>query len=167
VTAPARRFPVTALAACLLGLAVSPIAFIAVGAVGQAPPLFRATFLPAFALGCGFLLWRYLSRPQEGPVWPTTSLLVAEGLAWIAVLAFLYWTSQVNLLRGFERVGAACTAFLVASVLCLPIVLLRRTALERRLSGLPGGLALTLLLVMLAAASAVMAVYLRSPPEFI
>lgn len=167
MNAPARRFPVSALAACLLGLAICPLAFIAMGALAQFPPLFTALFLPPFLLGAGFLLWRYVSRSPDPPA-RRLPLLVLEGLGWIAVVVFLYFVSGFTLLTTAERVGLASTAFLTASVLCLPVVLLRRgTALERRLSPLPDAAAIALLLLVLVASAAATVSYLTTPAKFI
>jgi hypothetical protein len=160
------RFAVAALAACLLGLALCPVGFIAMGALSQFPPLFSAVMLPPFLLGCCFLLWRYLSRPAEPPT-RRIALLLAEVPSWIAVAVFLFFVSGFTLLTTFERLGIVSTAFLAASVVCLPVVLLRRTALERRLADLPGALVLAVLLLLLAGASAATVAYLRTPPAFI
>jgi hypothetical protein len=121
--------------------------------------------LPPFLLGGGFLLWRYLSRPPDPPV-RRIPLLLIEGASWMAVGAFLFFVSGISLMTAFERVGAVCTAFLVASALCLPLVLRRRTTLERRLHRLPGAVTITLLLAVLATSS-VAVCYLRAPPAFI
>lgn len=159
----ARRLPALGLSACVLGLALSPVPFIAVGALSHFAPLFTVVTGTPLALGCAFLLWRYLGRPA-GPSARPRALAVVEALSWTAVAAFLLLVSRFNLAGSFERLGAVCTAFLVASVACLPVVAARRAALERRLEALPGRVALALLVATVAASSAVVALYLRSPP---
>ena len=90
-----------------------------------------------------------------------------EGAAWIAVVTFSFFVSSANLMRGSERFGFTSTAFLVAAVVWLPIVFLRRTALERRLTHLPKAVAISALLLVVGAASAAAIFHLMTPPAFI
>lgn len=159
------NFPATALAACMLGLVVCPFLYIATGALFNFPPAFSLLMLPPLLVGSGFLLWRFLSKPTERAM--SILLLVIEGFSWIAIVAFLILTSRFNLLTGFERFGLFCTFFLLASVCCLPLVLMRQTALEQRLTQLPNGVSISALLVILVLSGLAMIAYLLSTPVFI
>jgi hypothetical protein len=161
-----QRLPFVALTACVLGLLVCPLVYVATGALSRFSPAFSFVMLPPFLLGAAFILTRYLAGPAERSG-RRVSLLVVEGAGWIAVAAFLFFVSGVNLMRGFERLGAACTMFLAAAVVWLPVVALRRTALERRLTKLPRAPAITVLLLVVGLASAAAIMYLATPPAFI
>lgn len=168
----ARRLLTAALAACVLGLALCPLPYIAVGALFRFPPLFSLVMLPPWLLGSGLLLWRYLRKPTEPPA-PTAGtrravlIFALEGASWIAIATFAYFISGFTLMTSAERVGAACTAFLFTGAGCLPLALARRTALERRLAALPSAAAAILLLLLLVATGAAAAAYLLAPPAFI
>lgn len=162
----ARRLPASVLSACLLGLAACPFAFIAIGALSQFPLVFRMVMLPPLLLGCSFLLRRYLAKPSELPP-PRRARLTIETLSWVAVAVFLFFISDISLATTFERAGAVSTAFLAASAVFLPVTLLRRTDIERRVGQLPRRLVLTLVIATLAAASAASVIYLWTPAAFI
>jgi len=162
----ANRLFHAALAACILGLVLCPFLFIAVGALSGFSDAFSFVMLPPFLLGSGFLLARFLSKPSDRAM-RSVLLLAIEGVSWVAVGTFLYFVSGFNLMSGLERSGAACTSFLVASAASLPIVLLRRTALERRLAPLPSAVTVTLLLLILVVSGLATIAYLVAPPAFI
>jgi ABC-type amino acid transport substrate-binding protein len=164
VSAGLKRVPAAALAACVLALAICPVGFIATGTLGMYPPTFGYVMVPPFVLGCGFLLGRYLARPGAPRRLP---LLLLELPSWIAVLALLFFLSNYSLLTSFERVSGVCVAFLAALALCLPVALLRRTALEERLGGIPTGAALALVLVLIATTAVVAVVHLTTPDRFL
>lgn len=166
----ARRLLIAALAACILGLALCPVPYVAVGALFRFPPLFSLVMVPPWLLGSGWLLWRYLRKPTASPAARTPRAVLVfglEGASWIAIATFAYFISGFTLMTSAERVGAACTAFLLTAAGCLPLALARRTALERRLAALSSTAAALLLLLILAASGAVAAAYLLTPPAFI
>ncbi len=166
----ARRLLTAALAACVLGLALCPLPYIAAGALFRFPPLFSLVMLPPWLLGSGLLLGRYLRKPTEPPPTagtPRAVLFLGEGASWIAIATFAYFLSGFTLMTAAERVGAACTAFLLTSAVCLPLALARRTALEQRLAALPSTAAAVLLLLILAASGAAAVNHLLTPPAFI
>jgi hypothetical protein len=120
--------------------------------------------LPPFLMASACLLARYLSKPSEAPT-ERGILLVAEIASWLVIIGFLTVISSFTLLTRFERIGLSSTFFLVASVLCLPAVLIRRTALQQRLARLPGSAAkLALFAILLGTAALVTAYLLRDPP---
>ena len=163
-------FAVKALTTCVLGLLAAPILFVA---IGIATGMLFVSFAPAFfyfvlpvMLACSsFLCWIYLSKPAERK---TGFLrLSGEAASWYVVVWFLVFVSGVNLQVGFERFGSMSVLFLAAWLACLPLVLLRRTALERRLARIPPGLALGVSLGVLATSVISAFVYLVTPQRFV
>jgi hypothetical protein len=156
----------TALAACIVGLVICPVAYIALGIRAEFSWRFYFTALPTFALACGFLLWRYLGKPGERTA-PRLPALLAEGVAWIVIARFLFLVSGIHLLRGAERIGVASKWFLVATAISLPIVVMRRTALQRRLTALPKAVVTTMLLLVLGLAAGALIADAVTPRRFI
>lgn len=99
MTTSQRRFAVTALAACVLGLALTPLPFVAIGARGESELGLYFKQLGPYCIGIGFLLWRYLARPREGAR-RQIAVLFAEAESWMVVAALLVLVSEVNLLTG-------------------------------------------------------------------
>jgi hypothetical protein len=161
-----RRLPAGALAACALGLILCPFAFIAGGALSDFSAVFSLVLLPPFLLSCGFLLQRFLARPEES-VARQPLLWSLEAISWLVLVTFLYLVSGAKLLRGFERLGAVCTAFLAASAAALPLLLLRPTRLAMRMARLSQPLSILVLLLILAVSTFAMVFYLITPPTFI
>jgi hypothetical protein len=153
------------LAACTLGLGISPLLYVAIGALSAFPAAFSLALLPPFVAGVAFLLWWYLRKPADrtGSVFQ----LVAEMASWLAVAVFLFFVSGVNLQTTAERVGLSCVFFLIASACCLPLTLTRETALEARIRRLPMAASVGVLLAVLVVAGVVTAKYLLTPPAFI
>jgi hypothetical protein len=146
-----------------VGLILCPFAYIATGALSGFPAGFSYTSLPPLLLGSGFLLGRYLARPKESAAGGIL-LGALEAISWLVLVTFLYLVSGVNLSIGIERFGLACTGFLAASLVALPVLLLRPTRLETRLARLPRGLATLALIVIVAGATFAMIVNLITPP---
>jgi drug/metabolite transporter (DMT)-like permease len=153
------------LTACVLGLAVCPVVYIAIGALSRFPPRFSLVMLPPYVLGGGYLLWRYLSRPSE----PRRQLPLAlvEAVSWLPVGVLLYFISGFALMTSIERIGAASAAFLVSSGACLPIVLARPASLERRLARLPRPVLVAVTFLVLMASGLAAMFYLKRPARFI
>jgi hypothetical protein len=142
-----------------------PFAYVAMGALSGFAPAFSFIALPPLVVSAGFLLYGFLARP---PSRPTTALRASgEVISWFLIGAFLVVVSGFTLVTRFERVGLASTLFLGAALVAFPAVLLRPTSLEERLRRLPTGVALLLLLAILAAAGAAMVLYLLRPPAFL
>jgi hypothetical protein len=160
------RLPSAGLATCLVGVLLCPLVFIAGGALSGFSAAFSLLLLPPSLLGCGFLLRRYLAKPGA-PVAREALLWSLEAISWLLVVAFLYFLSGVNLLRGGERFGAVCTAFLAASSAALPFLLLRPTRLETRMARLPRGVSVVALLLILGVSILAMSLYLTSASAFI
>lgn len=158
------KFPSLGLSACVLGLVLCPLAYIAIGALTGFAPAFSFLSLPLLFASTGYLLYRYLSKP--GRASSSKWLMTAEMVSWILIIAFLVIVSDFTLLTKFERIGLFCSLFLVASLISLPFVLMRQTALRERLKRLPNSAILILLLVILLAAAGTMALYLQRVPAF-
>jgi hypothetical protein len=159
------NFAAATLAACVLGLVMCPFPYIGIGALFSFPPAFSFLALPPFLAGSAFLLWRFLSKPADRAM--NMLLLILEGISWIAIGAFLIPISGFNLQTGFERFGLSSAFFLLATICCLPLALMRKTALEQRLARLPDWISITALLVILALSGLAVVVYLLKKPAFI
>lgn len=159
------HLPSAGLAACFLGLVLSPFAYIGIGALGGFAPAFSFLTLPPLLASVGYLLYRFLSRPTRDS--PSYLLVLTEIVSWIPITAFLVMVSNFTLLTKLERIGLFSTLFLVATLVSLPTVLMRRTALEERLRRLPDVVTLLLLLAVLLAAVATMTIYLLRAPAFL
>ncbi len=160
-----RSFAVVALSACIVGLVVSPFPFVIIGASDFRPVFYVVEVLP-FVLCSLFLFWRYLSKPADVAIWRIPGFVV-ESAAWIVIAQFLFLVSRINLLVGAERWGAVAESFLAASAISLPIILKRRTALERRLVAQRKGVVIAALLSILVAAAVAVIVDLVTPTRFI
>lgn len=159
------EIPAVGLASCIVGLVVSPYLYIAIGALFQFPPAFSFVALPPLLFGSGFLLRRFLAKPTGRAMSLIT--LAIEVVSWTGIVIFLFLISRFNLFTLFERAGLFCTFFLLASVLCLPLISLRNTALKQRLKKLPRGIALSVLILVLASSGLLVIVYQFSSPQFI
>jgi hypothetical protein len=159
------NLPVAALAACVLGLLLCPFGYVAIGALAGFAPAFSWVTLPPLLLSSGYLLFRFLTQPKENA--SSGAHLIAEVVSWIVIVAFITLVSGFTLLTTFERVGLSLTIFLVVSLLCLPVVLIRKTALQQRLTRLPNVIARSVLLLVLLASAATATVYLLRAPAFI
>jgi lysylphosphatidylglycerol synthetase-like protein (DUF2156 family) len=149
-----------------MGLILCPFVFIVGGALSGFSTTFRLVLLPPFLLGCGFLLRRFLARPNE-PVARQALLRSLEAISLLVVVTFLYLVSGVNLLRGFERFGAACTSFLATSAAALPLLLLRPTRLEMRVARLPQAVIIVALLLIVGISTIAMISHLTTPAAFV
>ncbi len=172
--------PAVGLAACLLGAVLCPLIFVVLlGGVemlrrrgGGLPPEFWSVTLPPLLISSGYLLYRFLRKPKE-PTADGKRLIVkiASGLmailSWLVIAAFVAIISKYPLNTPFEQAGISLTFFLLASLLSLPIVLMRKTALQQRLMQLPSGGATAALVLVVAISAVIAVVYLMSPARFI
>lgn len=160
------RFPSAALTACILGLVICPAPFIAIGARSGLPSAIGFVLLPAFVFGSAFLLVRFLGKTANRSP-GAHAMRIAEAAAWVVIAAFLFFVSGVNLMTGVERSGAVSTFFLAASVCWLPVVAVRKTALEARLTQLPRRVAIVMLIVVVAVSGISMINFIVTPSAFI
>jgi hypothetical protein len=159
------NLPKVGLAACISGLVLSPFGYIAMGALADFAPAFSWIALPPLLASSGYLLVRFWAT--QGQRASSRLALVAACFAWLVIAGFLAVVSGFALLTGLERIGLFATVFLAASLLSLPVFLLRRTALEERLKCLPQKFALLALLAILTAAAVAMGNYLLRTPVFL
>lgn len=141
------RVPAVGLAAGFLGLVVSPAFYVAIGVLLQVPVALGITSLVAVVAASGYLLRRWLSKPER---LATSRLSAPEVLAVLTVLGFSVLAPQGVFVASSRRVAFAFTVFAAAWLVCLPVPLLRRTALEIRLSKLPVWLTTGVLLALLS-----------------
>lgn len=153
------------LAACVLGLILCPFSFVAIGALASFGAQVTWVGLPLLSSSSGYLLSRYLAKPQRSAV--SRWHVLAESVSWTFLAAFLALISRFTLMTRFEQLGLVCLFFLVAALLSLPIVLLRPTALRERLRRVQPRLAGMLLLVIVLAAAVTATVHLVTPARFI
>jgi hypothetical protein len=156
------RVPAITLSACVLGLATCPLLYIPLGALGELNVQDRIALITMAVLSSGFLLWRFLSKPGAGKGVPW--LWVLEACCWVALTYFVVVVSQFRLLSDMQRVCGTSLLFLAAAVLWAPLAALRRTALEQRISRLPGAVSMTTSVALLAT-SAVLSYLLFALPD--
>lgn len=151
------------LASCILGLVVTPYVYLAMGAPLHFPLAFSLITLPPLVLSSGFLFWRFLSGPSQSKNGVTRRVL--EAVCVLSTVAFLVVISNFSLFTGFERVGIFCASFLGVSACCLPVFLLRPTALEQRLQHLPRGSAMAIVVIVVGLSGVLAMVHLLASPE--
>lgn len=166
VMAPPSRISAAALASCVLGFVLSPAPFIVLAARAELPLMASSIVASAFALSAGFLFTRLLSRPTSEPTGGTAIRLIELG-SWATVTSVLVFISNMNLLRGIERFGAASVFFLSASTVCFPLVWVRRTAIEQRITRLPRALVVSALCTALGLSGGMALVYMTTPAQFL
>lgn len=154
-----RSLPAAGLAACVLGLVLCPFVFVA--NIIRRPGAMEAEFwfvtLPPLLICCGYLLYRFLGKPKERASSSPRRLIVKiigwlmEILSWLVIVAFITVVSFYPLNTTFERILISVTFFLFASLLSLPVVLVRKTALQQRLMQLPRGVVPSVLVLVISA----------------
>lgn len=166
MTEQASRLTAAGLAACMLGFVLCPFPFLVIALRGDLQYGVRAALVvSSFVLGAAVLLIRFLRRPPQGARDQRAWLI--ELPCWAAVTYSLLVLSAVNLARGLERWGSASLFFLCLSSVFLPIVLLRSTEIEHRLTRWPHKLRLGALLTVLSLTILVAWQYLATPTQFI
>jgi hypothetical protein len=172
--------PAAGLAACVLGAVLFPLIFVALfGGVdillrrsGGLPPEFWLATLPPLLIGIGYLLYRFLRKPRERASGDTRlSAKIARWLmvvlSWFVIAVFVVIISKYPLNATFEQVGISLTFFLLASLLSLPVVLIRKTALQQRLMQLPNSIVTAALALVVSVSTVIAVVYLMTPATFI
>ena len=159
------------LSACLLGLASSPAYYILLFGYQDLEALLVPGLAPAFLPGVAgsvLLLVRFLSVPQDQEdrrlrwrFW--------EAIGWLGVVVTL-WPFVLGMpLFGdaWHQAGAVSLFVLLAAAVYLPVVLLRNTALERRLRRLPRVVILSCLVVLVGTMGGLVAYSCLVPSRFI
>ena len=145
----------SALTALVLGLALCPFIYVLYSALLLflfLTPGFCLVALPLLLTSSSYLLFRFIGKPKE----PSSSGLIAEILSWfvIAVVTTII-AKSIPIVFGdtFDRIALFSIVFLLASLICFPVVLTRKTALQQRLMKLPN-IVITLLSVLIVSVSA-------------
>lgn len=135
------KMPVRVLSSFIIGLALAPLGYIAIGALGGFSAAFSMLSLPLLLGSMAFLLLRLLPEtpgPKAGRRW----WMVVEGVAWLLTGLFLLVVSGFTLLTTWERIGLFCVVVLAASVLAAPVAWWRPCALVARVGQWPPKLVL-------------------------
>lgn len=157
-----RNIAAVGLSACVFGLVLCPYVYVAIGALAGFGLAFSFLTLPPLAASTGLLLYRFLSNPSGQRIRPWMELVCFS-----VVIAFLVLVSGFSLHTTLERIGLTSSVFLASSVLCLPVVLMRRTALQQRVESLPVLAVRLTLITVLTVASAAAVAFSFAEPAFI
>jgi len=172
------RLPAKGLAACILGLVLSSFMWLALViyfALYNTARFPKETFeRPEFWLLillqtiCGsYLLYRFLWKPGEQP--SSLVLLVCDLFSMLAVTVFIRMASQwlsISFIKTFWEVFFPLWLFLLAILISLPVVLIRETALQRRLMmRLPNGILMLLVALVLSSTVGTLFIVAMSPAE--
>jgi hypothetical protein len=136
VTARLRGPADTLLAACIVGLAIAPLPLLLLGGRSEWGSVFGIVAGAVVLSASGALVCRYVVRRAD-TARSGTGGRVVEAASWVVVIAFMIVGSGINLAVGIERAGIVADSFLLLTLLGLPVVVLRRTAIEGRLTRLP------------------------------
>lgn len=161
-----RSMPAAALAACLLGFVWCPLPFLALAARAELQPMASTMLFSIFSLSAGVLLVRLLRKPSETPSFGI-AIGIVELASWATLAAILLFISKMHLMRGVERWGTVSLVFMSASVLCFPVVWMRRTAVEQRIKRLPRAMIVSALCIVLAVTSTTIFLYVTTPARFL
>ncbi|WCM89703.1 hypothetical protein [Acidovorax sp. NCPPB 3576] len=147
--------------ACLiLGLLLTPVAYIAIGSLSGFSAAFSLIALPPLALSLSFLLFRFFKKNTA-----TESINIRHAIeltSWLLVFLFLFFVSNFTLLTTSERVGLFSTLFLVCTIVSIPLLAIRPSALIQRVNTWPQALVITVDLVLGLPAVILTAAYLLS-----
>jgi Na+-transporting NADH:ubiquinone oxidoreductase subunit NqrE len=157
-----RTIAATGLSACVFGLALCPYVYVAIGALAGFGLAFSFLTLPPLAASTALLLYCFLSKPSG-----QRTRLRLELICFSVVIAFLVLVSGFSLHTTLERIGLSASVFLASSALCLPVVLVRRTALQQRVESLPVLAVRLTLIAILTVASAAAVAFSFAEPAFI
>ena len=115
------------LASCLSGIVLTPLLYIAIGALGGFSSQFSYIILPVYLLCGGYLLRRFYSSPTQHHTghWG----LFLEAICLLLVIVFLAVISGFRLLTTTERISLSAVFFLLTTTLSFPVIYLRATAL--------------------------------------
>ena len=160
------KIPVVVLSSFIFGLLLTPLVYIAIGALGGFSMAFSVLSLPPLLGSMLFLVRRLFSQsPAHGTARP--GLMAAEAACWLLVGAFLLIVSGFTLLTTQERMGLFCVLLLLASVLAAPWVLLRPSALVARVAQWPAQLVLACSLTAAVASIMFAVVHVFTPSRFL
>jgi len=169
--------PAKGLASCLLGLVLSSflwlalVIYFAFHNVARLPknweePEFWFPLLLQIICGC-YLLYRFLRKPNEQP--SSRVLLACDWFSVLAVTAFIIAVSRWFILfrdETFFPVVVPLVFFLFATLISLPVMLIRKTELQQRLMRLlPNGVLMLLVALVLSGSIGTLTILAMQPPE--
>ncbi len=160
------KFPALVLSAFMMGLSLTPLAYIGIGALGGFSAAFSVLAVPLSVCAMLLLLWRFLGRPraqQATPAW----LWVTEAAAWLVIGVFGLIVSGFTLFTPMERIGLFCVLLLVTSALSAPVVWWRPSALVACVLAWPSRLVLAGALLVTAATMLFTVIYVATPSRFL
>lgn len=161
-----RSYVTVGLSACVLALPVVPYVYATVfGALLHFSSAFSFIMLPPFLSATGFLFWRFFSKPNRSA--RRAPVLFGEGISWLIVGTFLFLLTDFTLLTTLERFGLFSTVFSLTAVGCFPLVAMRGTTLELRLTQLPRVVRLAVFASVAVFTLTGAFVYLATPATFI
>ena len=169
------RLPAKALAACLLGLVLSSFLWLAlVAAFKDIPenweaPKFWLPLLLQIVCGC-YLLYRFLRKPNQRPA--SRVLLACDWFSVLAIIGSIIVVSRWFMVFENETIFPIVTSlvfFLFATLISLPVMLIRKTELHQRLmTRLPNGALMALVALVLAGSIGTVTILAMqpAPPSF-
>ncbi|XVJ69342.1 MAG: hypothetical protein HEQ39_06585 [Rhizobacter sp.] len=160
------KFPVIVLTSFIMGLLLTPLVYVAIGALGGFSMAFSILSLPLLLVSTLFLMRRFLLR-ISAPGKAGLGFMVVELVCWLLVGVFLFIVSGFTLLTAEERMGQFCVLLLIATVLATPLVLLRPSALARRVAQWPAQLVLACSLMAAVASIMFAVIHLSTPARFL
>ena len=156
--------PAIFLSSSIIGLILTPLCYIIIGALTQFESDLCYWFLPAYSLGTLYLLFLYL----DGRSSSLKSIeILFEIISWVVILCFLYIISNYTLFSWYERVGLFSTFWLVLTVSLIPITVIKKTSIEKRLMRLGYHVARLLLFFLGIMTSGFAGIFMMNNPGFI
>ena len=128
-----RNHPALLLASLISGLLLTPVLYIAIGALGAFSIQLSYFILPPFILCAGFLFWRLFSSYGSA----NRLMIVLEAVSWAGVVFFLAILSGFRLFTLAERIGFASSIYIVAVLISYPVLRFRASVLLSRVEKLP------------------------------
>jgi hypothetical protein len=150
------------LSSLIIGLLVSPLGYIAIGALGGFSIAFSILSLPLLTASILFLIFRFIPKApsiKNHQKW----LLGLEGVSWLLVGLFLFFVSGFTLITTWEQIGLFCIIWAAASLLATPFTCLRSSALLTRVMNWPEKFVLACSLIILATLITFISIYILTP----
>ena len=160
-----QNHPAMLLASLVSGLLLTPVVYIAIGALGAFSAQLSYFVLPVFILSAGYLFWSLFASSERGESSRWTILL--ESLCWLVVILFLMVISGFRLFTMGERIGFACSIFLVTTMISYPVVYLRSSVLLSRMEKLPRSNSMVFAVVVILSAVISSGYYIIRPSGFL
>lgn len=119
----------------ILGLLLTPLAYIAIGGLGGFSTEFSLISLPLLAFSILFLLFRFFGKKTPDKSFNLRHAI--EVICWLLIIAFLFFVSNFTLLTAFERIGLFTALFIACAIISIPILAILQSALVKRVEAWP------------------------------